>query len=158
MNSFFKVAVFCLIVIGAFTAFAVWYVPDIPVTQPPAVHEQAISDDAALVAVGEAIFYGKGNCTLCHDKRGNRAPALDGIAFIAPERLKDVRYKGKATTADEYVYESLVNPSAYVVKGYGARGSGDAISPMPEATGPAIGLTDIEANAVASFLLSGGFH
>lgn len=158
MNSFFKVAVFCLIIIGAFTAFAVWYVPDIPVTQPPTGHEQTISNSAGLTAIGEVIFYGKGNCTLCHDKRGNRAPALDGIALMALERLKDVRYKGKATTAAEYVYESLVNPSAYVVKGYGARGSGDAVSPMPEATGPALGLTDIEAKAVASFLLSDGFH
>jgi len=33
----------------------------------------------------------------------------------APQRIKDPNYKGKATNTKEYVRESILNPSAYVV-------------------------------------------
>jgi hypothetical protein len=33
----------------------------------------------------------------------------------APKRIKDPRYKGKATNTKEYVRESILDPSAYVV-------------------------------------------
>jgi len=33
----------------------------------------------------------------------------------APLRIKDPNYKGKATNTREYVRESILNPSAYVV-------------------------------------------
>jgi hypothetical protein len=34
----------------------------------------------------------------------------------APQRLKDPAYKGKATSVREYIMESIITPSAYVVK------------------------------------------
>jgi hypothetical protein len=34
----------------------------------------------------------------------------------APARLKDPAYKGKATSVREYIMESIIDPSAYVVK------------------------------------------
>ena len=33
----------------------------------------------------------------------------------APKRIKDARYKGKAPNTKEYVRESILTPSAYVV-------------------------------------------
>jgi len=36
----------------------------------------------------------------------------------APERLQDPRYKGKATNVREYIVESIIEPSFYVVEGY----------------------------------------
>src|SRR5207247_753649 len=37
----------------------------------------------------------------------------------APERMKASDYKGKATNIREYIIESIVDPSIYVVGGYG---------------------------------------
>ena len=37
----------------------------------------------------------------------------------APERIRSKDYKGKATNVREYIIESIVDPSIYVVKGYG---------------------------------------
>ena len=37
---------------------------------------------------------------------------------IAPLRLKDPKYRGKATTTREYITESILYPSIYVTHGY----------------------------------------
>jgi len=59
-------------------------------------------------------------CPLCHT-----IPGVEGAMGVlgpmlhekinAPKRIKDSRYKGKATNTKEYVRESILNPSAYVV-------------------------------------------
>ena len=36
----------------------------------------------------------------------------------APLRIKDKEYKGKAKSVSDYIMESIVEPSAYVVKGF----------------------------------------
>jgi len=36
----------------------------------------------------------------------------------APKRMKDPNYQGKAESTREYITESILNPSAYVVKDY----------------------------------------
>ena len=59
-------------------------------------------------------------CPLCHT-----IPGIEGAVgelgpklhekTNAPNRIKDSRYKGKATNTKEYVRESILNPGAYVV-------------------------------------------
>jgi len=59
-------------------------------------------------------------CPLCHT-----IPGIEGAVgelgpklhekINAPKRIKDKRYKGKATNTKEYVRESILNPSAYLV-------------------------------------------
>jgi hypothetical protein len=59
-------------------------------------------------------------CPLCHT-----IPGIEGAVgelgpklhekINAPKRIKDPRYKGKATNTKEYVRESILDPSAYVV-------------------------------------------
>ncbi len=59
-------------------------------------------------------------CPLCHTipgvegAMGTLGPVLHEKTN-APNRIKDSRYEGKATNTKEYVRESILNPSAYVV-------------------------------------------
>lgn len=64
-----------------------------------------------LVAAGEQVYGGGGGCTACHGL-GTRAPDLLGVAGSAcAERRPDMSCK-------DYLHESLIDPSAYVVEGF----------------------------------------
>jgi len=107
----------------------------------------------SFTALGEEVFKGKGTCTLCHNNMG-RAPDLLAlnVAQTAGSQLQDPRYKGHATNAESYLRESMLDPSAYVVKGYGQKGSDDTQSPMPQIDKAPIQLSSLEINAVIAFL------
>jgi mono/diheme cytochrome c family protein len=70
-----------------------------------------------LVAAGEKVFNGIGGCTTCHGL-GTRAPNLltdeQGAGTIGVRCGK--REAGKS--CKDYLYESLDQPTAYIVKGY----------------------------------------
>ncbi len=70
-----------------------------------------------LVAAGEKVFTGIGGCTTCHGL-GTRAPNLltdeKGAGPIGARCAK--REAGKS--CKQYLYESLDQPTAYVVQGY----------------------------------------
>src|SRR5437879_1385442 len=72
---------------------------------------------AQLVAAGEKVFNGIGGCTTCHGL-GTRAPNLltdeQGTGPIGARCGK--RERGKS--CKQYLYESLDNPTAYIVSGY----------------------------------------
>lgn len=106
-----------------------------------------------FVVLGEELFKGKGTCTLCHNDMG-RAPDILVMNLVetAAERLADSRYQGKATDAESYLRESLLQPSLYVVKGYGKKGTNDTISPMPAIDKAPIQLSDIEMDAVIAYM------
>ena len=55
-------------------------------------------------------------------------------------------------TAEDYIRESVMCPSCYVVKGFGK--AGDKVSPMPVITKPPISLSPVEVNAVIAYLQS----
>lgn len=119
--------------------------------EPPSLEAvDAASGVEGFVALGERIFNGKGACALCHNAAG-RAPLLDNIVEAANERVSSPDYHGTAKTAEEYIRESLVSPSAYVVPGYGVAGD-ELTSPMPDVTTGAIGLGDQEIDAVVAYL------
>ncbi len=153
-NNFIWIALFGIGLVFAYALFSNLYIP----SSVPERQTEEISGDtgaltgAELAALGESIYSGKGSCGLCHDAVGGRAPALDSIAVTAAERLLDPRYKGKATDALGYIYESMADPSAYVVKGYGAAGTDDTVSPMPGVLGGQIELTEAEVTAVIAYL------
>jgi mono/diheme cytochrome c family protein/cytochrome c551/c552 len=71
----------------------------------------------ALVAAGEKIFNGAGGCTACHGL-GTRAPNL--LTDHGGEGAIGVRCGNREPGKDckAYIYESLTNPTAYVVKGF----------------------------------------
>ena len=157
-----KVMAFSLVVLLSYTLFAN-ILPQVQ-SDPPAEEEPLVPDGmdvAGLVAWGEVLFSGKGTCTLCHTNRG-RAPdilALDlGAEFAA--RLADPQYTGKAKDLEGaeavrvYVEESMIEPSAYVVAGFGKKGTGDKVSPMPAVNVAPILLSDTEIDALTAFLQS----
>ena len=117
---------------------------------------------------------GRGQCTLCHatieGMLGERAPNLFGATKRASERLKDPRYhlgkpqdrdtvekeafpgSGTATTPLEYIAETLLCPSCYVVAGYGVRGTDDKESPDIKITAPPVSLKIDDLVAVTTWL------
>jgi len=153
MINIIKASGFSLLLIGAFSAYSNFGIPQIKPAPPP-VEEKldlgAMTMDQ-FIALGGRIYNGKGTCTLCHNAMG-RAPLLDKIGSVSAERLKDPGYKGAAKTVEEYLLESLVKPSAFVVPGFGKAGSNDTESPMPDVSGGGIGLSEAEIKAVIAYL------
>jgi cytochrome c2 len=109
--------------------------------------------EETFVVLGEELFKGKGTCTLCHNSMG-RAPDILVMNMVetAAERLGDARYQGEATDAESYLRESMLQPSLYVVKNYGKKGSNDTVSPMPIINKAPIQLSDIEIDAVIAYM------
>ncbi len=153
MKDFLKVVGFSLFAVIAFALYSSLGIPQIKPAPPP-VEEKidlgAMTMDS-FVALGDRIYNGKGTCTLCHNSLG-RAPMLGSVASIALDRMKDAKYAGESTTAEEYVYESLVKPSAFVVKGFGKAGTNDSVSPMPDVSTGSVGLSEAELRAVVAYL------
>lgn len=155
MNNFLKVAIFSLVIIGVYTLYSVKIIPPIAPEAPPmeeATGEPKTTEE--LVALGEQVYNGKGACALCHSPVAGRAPLLENSAVVAADRIKEQGYSGKAVDAEGYLYESLAEPSAYVVPGFGLAGSNDKVSPMPAVRSSAIGLSATEIKAVVAYLQS----
>lgn len=106
-----------------------------------------------FVALGEELYRGKGNCTLCHNEL-DRAPDLLQLhtGDLIKGRLADPNYRGKSQSIESYLMESMIDPGIYVVSGYGQKGSNDTISPMHAADKPPISLNLDEMNAIIAFL------
>jgi cytochrome c2 len=157
--TFLRVTAFSLVVVLSYTLFA----NILPQVQSDPPQEEAVDtaslDLAGQIAWGERLFDGKGTCTLCHNNLG-RAPDLLAMDLAAAfdERLVDPRYDGEAKGADGaqalevYLRESLIAPSAYVVAGFGKKGTNDTVSPMPKVDGAPISLGEDEMNALIAFL------
>ena len=159
--TFLRVMVFSLVVLLSYTLFA----NILPQVQSDPPQEEEIDtgalDQAGQIAWGERLFGGKGTCTLCHNNLG-RAPDLLAMDLAAAfdERLADPRYQGEAGGADGaravevYLRESLLDPSAFVVAGFGKKGTNDTVSPMPKADGAPISLGAEEMDALIAFMQS----
>jgi cytochrome c2 len=146
MRTFLKVFAFNIVVI----AFFLYVGNSIPQLRQDPPKELVLAADASaedFVKAGQDLFYGKGTCALCHEigKKGERCPDLAGVGERAETRIKEERYKGKATNGAEYLVESLMEPTTYVVEGY-------------QPSMPPVGrqLSDLELVAVVSFLQSQG--
>ncbi len=157
MRQFLTVTLFALITIGFFAGYSNYGIPQIEPAPPPVDEEIDLSamDMPKFIALGEKLFNGKGTCTLCHNSLG-RAPMLDQVGVTAPERLADDRYAGTATDIESYLEESLVDPSAYVVEGFGKAGTNDSESPMPSTESGGISLSAPELAAVIAYLQDSG--
>lgn len=105
---------------------------------------------AGYIAMGETLFRGKGTCTLCHNNLG-RAPdiLLMDMQATADERINHSEYRGNAQDSENYLRESMIDPSKYVVPGYGKPGEP---SPMPAIDKAPIGLSKIEMGAIIAYL------
>ncbi|MEK6589506.1 MAG: c-type cytochrome [Nitrospinota bacterium] len=159
MKNFIRIILFSFLMSLGYWGFSNYGIPQI-IPEPPPVEEE-IGGSITMpqyIALGKKLFNGKGTCTLCHNPVGGRAPLLDVAGKDGPpegiraeERIKDPRYKGKAKNGVEYIYESEVDPSAFVVAGYGKAGTNDTVSPMPPTNKGAIGLSDPEIYAIIAY-------
>lgn len=86
-------------------------------------------------------------------KIGETEPAT-GIVKGAPDQIPEEFRRGGSPDliGEDYLRESLMCPTCYVVKGYGK--DGDTKSPMPIISKPPISLTPVELNAVIAWLQS----
>lgn len=90
-----------------FEAYALGQVPT-PVPLAPLV------DESTPEGRGQAVFLQAG-CIACHTitgiSSGTIGPVLDGLASRAGTRVSGM-------TAEEYIHQSIIDPSAYVVPGF----------------------------------------
>lgn len=132
---------FSLGLIGFFASYA----NSIPQLESKVPEETIVSKEgltqAGLIDMGHKIFFGKGNCYVCHKETGGRGPNLNNIGASALNRKP-------GTSSLDYLMESLIRPNAYLVKGY------EDI--MPRADKPPISLNQAELLAVIAYLQSLG--
>jgi caa(3)-type oxidase subunit IV len=78
----------------------------------PAVTETGGSGQVSqdqLVAEGKQLF--SENCAMCHDGQSGVGPPFSGMVDRADSRVR-------GESAQQYIHQSIVDPSAYVVAGY----------------------------------------
>jgi len=90
--------------------------------QPTISTGPAEAIDSEQLELGKEVYRHQA-CGVCHvlasvGTLGAFGPPHDDLATIAAERIHEERYSGNATTAEEYIRESIVNPQAFMVDGY----------------------------------------
>jgi len=107
-----KSAVFSLCILGFFV-FVCMYVTGLSGGGGGGGGATGINPEA-----GEKIYWGDGQCHTCHSigtsGSATRGPNQEGLAARAEERAKEAGL----SSGLEYLVESIVNPSAFVVEGY----------------------------------------
>lgn len=102
------------------------------------------------VALGEAVFRSATPaCTACHSVAPGvnmAGPSLAGLSTYAEQTIASPEYEGDATTVDEFIHESIVEPSAWLHPG--PMYSADGKSFMPTSYGESLTSEDID-NLVA---------
>ncbi|MFQ5932382.1 MAG: c-type cytochrome [Nitrospiraceae bacterium] len=139
---FLRVVGFVAIVLGIFSLISVG-IPQMP-SLPPAEEKfdaAKIKTAADMAAIGQKIFFSKGQCALCHSigpSEAARCPELKGIG---------------AKLTREFIYESLTEPQAYIYLDYRHNGvPKEYPAQMPRIHKNPIALTENEILAVIAFL------
>jgi len=94
--------------------------------RPKQQEDKPAGAGGGVLATGEEPvdqIFQKATCVACHTIPGIAgAVGTIGPKLVegtnAPTRIKDPAYKGTAKSTREYITESVINPSAYVVKGF----------------------------------------
>jgi cytochrome bd-type quinol oxidase subunit 1 len=141
---FYKAAGFVVAVLILYTGLA-YSLPQ-RVSLPPVEEKLDIStihSGKELAVVGSKIFFGKGQCALCHTigNEGGRCPNLPGAG---------------ARLTREIIYETLTKPSAYIKLDFELPHPQPFAAQMPTINKPPIGLNPQELLSVISFIQSQG--
>src|SRR5256714_9596796 len=139
---FVRVVGFVIIVLGLFSITAL-SVPQMA-SLPPAEEKfdvASIKTAADMAAIGQKIFFSKGQCALCHSigpSEAARCPDLKGIG---------------AKLTREFIYESLTQPQAYIYLDYRHEGPPKQYpARMPPINKNPIGLSNNEILSVIAFV------
>ncbi|MCS6292616.1 MAG: hypothetical protein H8J66_06030 [Nitrospira sp.] len=123
-----------MIVMGLVLLYALWTLraPQSPsagsVVLPNPGPTSLTAEMIPLVSGDEPIveIFTKAGCPVCHTipgipgANGQVGPPLT-LGVTGAQRLADPSYRGRASTVHEYIVESVVDPSAFVVPGYPER-------------------------------------
>lgn len=123
-----------MIAMGLVLLYALWTLrtPQTPLAGPEVPPNLGPTSLAAemipLVSGDDSIIeiFTKAGCPVCHaipgipGANGQVGPPLT-LGVTGAQRLADPSYRGTASTVHEYVVESVVDPSAFVVPGYPER-------------------------------------
>ena len=94
------------------------------------------------IALGERVFRSATPaCNACHSVAPGvnmAGPSLAGVAERAARVIASPDYKGKAKTPDDYVRESILEPSAHLIAGamYSANGTSFMPNTYPQSLKP----------------------
>ena len=139
---FLRVVGFVAMVLGTFSLIALG-VPQVA-SLPPAIEKfdiASVKSPDDLAAIGQKIFFSKGQCALCHSigpSESSRCPDLNGIG---------------AKLAPEFIFESLTQPQAYVYLDFRHASKPEEYpARMPHIDKDPIGLTKPEIFSVIAFL------
>lgn len=141
-SQFLRVIGFVSIVLGLFSLVAL-AVPQMA-SLPPAeesIDIASIKTPADMAAIGQKIFFSKGQCALCHSigpSESARCPDLKGIG---------------AKLSREFIFESLTQPQAYIYLDYRHEGiPKEYPARMPYINKDPIGLSKNEILSIIAFL------
>lgn len=113
-----------------------------------------VAPDNSPIALGEALFRTAiPTCQACHSMAPGvnlAGPSLAGLGAFFEQIKASGEYTGEATTAEEFVRESIVNPSAWLHPG--PMYSADGTSFMPPSYGD--DLTEEQIDHLVAYLLS----
>jgi len=123
-----------VIVMGLVLLYALWTLRSLqspsagPVVSPNPGPTSLTAEMIPLVSGDESIveIFTKSGCPVCHTipgipgANGQVGPLLT-LGVTGAQRLADPSYRGTARTVHEYVVESVVDPSVFVVPGYPVR-------------------------------------
>nr|WP_290666128.1 c-type cytochrome [Ardenticatena sp.] len=90
-------------------------------SEPQPTQAPAVNVNAPSAIIDLMINQGCGGCHTMQGvdgMAGSIGPDLTRIGSIAAERIAAPNYTGEATTPEEYIRESIINPKAYVVDGF----------------------------------------
>ena len=139
---FTRVLGFVVIVLGSFSLIALG-VPQMA-SLPPAIETfdiASVKTPNDLAAIGQKIFFSKGQCALCHSigpSESARCPDLAGIG---------------AKLAPEFLYESLTSPQSYIYMDFRHEGlPKEYPARMPYINKNPIALSKQEIYSVIAFL------
>jgi mono/diheme cytochrome c family protein len=130
--------------------------PEAAPTVVPVGNDITAELPAGDAAAGEAAATTSG-CTACHISQGGAAtlgPAWlassdengQGIGTRAELRIEQADYTGAASSGDQYLFESIVNPDAYIVPG------ASHVGPDGKSIMPHIYATSLDAQTVANLV------
>ena len=115
----------------------------------PAAVSSTINGDPAVLAA-----FQKGACGSCHgidgipNAVGVVAPSLSNLSMAAEEHLKSDAYTGVATTVEEYIRESILDPNLFIAPTCPTGACAPNV--MPAALADT--LTEDEINSIATYL------
>jgi mono/diheme cytochrome c family protein len=145
MHYFLKTLLFVsgVLLFFSYIAFSIPSSPSLP-PEEGKINFAEVKTKDDLVSLGQKIFFGKGQCALCHSigpSETARCPNLAGIG---------------AKLSKEFIYESLTQPSKYIYKQYEFSPAKPFAAQMPQINKPPIGLSENEMLAVIAFVQSTG--